>query len=173
LTPIKRGIVAHVDAGKTCLTRENLYETHIIDDIGRVDKDTPRTEALALIKRKSTMIKASVVSFFVTTLKSNQIYTPLHTNFLVEVERSLTALAGATLLISTLAECQARPTILRATLSKLCSPTIISNNKSNYSNTHANVLIKRLEEKLTAQFMPLDGITQIETRSFQCTIFRH
>ena len=31
------GIFAHVDAGKTSLTERILYETHVIDKIGRVD----------------------------------------------------------------------------------------------------------------------------------------
>lgn len=37
------GIVAHVDAGKTSLTERILYETNVIDEIGRVDKGNTHT----------------------------------------------------------------------------------------------------------------------------------
>ena len=62
MTTINIGIVAHVDAGKTSLTERILYETHVIDEIGRVDKGTTQTDSLELEKRRGITIKASVVS---------------------------------------------------------------------------------------------------------------
>jgi ribosomal protection tetracycline resistance protein len=97
---INIGIVAHVDAGKTSLTERILYETHVIDEIGRVDKGTTQTDSLDLEKRRGITIKASVVSFFVNNLKINLIDTPGHPDFLAEVERSFSVLDGAILLIS-------------------------------------------------------------------------
>ena len=88
MTTINIGIVAHVDAGKTSLTERILYETHVIDEIGRVDKGTTQTDSLDLEKRRGITIKASVVSFFVNTLKINLIDTTGHADFLAEVETS-------------------------------------------------------------------------------------
>ena len=100
MATINIGIVAHVDAGKTSLTERILYETHVIDEIGRVDKGTTQTDSLDLEKRRGITIKASVVSFFVNHLKINLIDTPGHPDFLAEVERSFSVLDGAILLIS-------------------------------------------------------------------------
>src|SRR5256885_17158822 len=106
------GIVAHVDAGKTSLTERILYETGVIDDIGRVDTGTTQTDSLDLEKRRGITIKASVISFFVGDLKINLIDTPGHADFLSEVERSLSVLDGALLLISAVEGIQSQTSIL-------------------------------------------------------------
>lgn len=82
MTTANIGIVAHVDAGKTSLTERILFETHVIDAIGRVDQGNTQTDSLDLEKRRGITIKASVVSFFIQdktlnkTLKINLIDTP-------------------------------------------------------------------------------------------------
>ena len=92
-------IVAHVDAGKTSLTERILFETKVIDKIGRVDQGNTQTDSLDLEKRRGITIKASVVSFFVQDLKINLIDTPGHVDFSYEVSRSLQACEGAVLVV--------------------------------------------------------------------------
>jgi ribosomal protection tetracycline resistance protein len=164
VTTINIGIVAHVDAGKTSLTERILYETHVIDEIGRVDKGTTQTDSLELEKRRGITIKASVVSFFVNTLKINLIDTPGHPDFLAEVERSLSVLDGAILLISAVEGIQAQTKILRSALFKLRIPTIIFINKIDRSGAQADELIKRVQEKLTEHIIPLYRIENIGTK---------
>jgi len=155
VTTINIGIVAHVDAGKTSLTERILYETHVIDEIGRVDKGTTQTDSLDLEKRRGITIKASVVSFFVNTLKINLIDTPGHADFLAEVERSFSVLDGAILLISAVEGIQTQTKILLLALRKLHIPTIIFINKIDRSGAQADELIKRVKEKLTEHIIPL------------------
>ena len=59
MTTINIGIVAHVDAGKTSLTERILYETHVIKEIGRVDKGTTLADSLDLEKRRGITISMS------------------------------------------------------------------------------------------------------------------
>ncbi len=155
MSTLNIGIVAHVDAGKTSLTESILYETHVIDEIGRVDKGTTQTDSLDLEKRRGITIKASVVSFFVDTLKVNLIDTPGHADFLAEVERSLSVLDGAILLISAVEGIQAQTRILFSALSKLHIPTIIFINKIDRSGAQADELLQRVREKLTEHIIPL------------------
>ena len=155
MTTINIGIVAHVDSGKTSLTERILYETHVIDEIGRVDKGTTQTDSLDLEKRRGITIKASVVSFFVNNLKINLIDTPGHADFLAEVERSLSVLDGAVLLISAVEGIQAQTRILLSILRKLRIPTIIFINKIDRSGAQADELLKRVKEKLTEHIIPL------------------
>jgi ribosomal protection tetracycline resistance protein len=163
VTTINIGIVAHVDAGKTSLTERILYETHVIDEIGRVDKGTTQTDSLDLEKRRGITIKASVVSFFVNDLKINLIDTPGHADFLAEVERSVSVLDGALLLISAVEGIQAQTRVLLSALRKLRIPTMIFINKIDRSGAQADELIKRVKEKLTEQIILLNKPEHIGT----------
>ncbi len=164
MTTINIGIVAHVDAGKTSLTERILNETHVIDEIGRVDKGTTQTDSLDLEKRRGITIKASVVSFFVNHLKINLIDTPGHPDFLAEVERSFSVLDGAILLISAVEGIQAQTKILLSALLKLRIPTIIFINKIDRSGAQSDELIKRVKEKLTEHIIPLYRTEHIGTK---------
>ena len=171
MTTINIGIVAHVDAGKTSLTERILYETHVIDEIGRVDKGTTQTDSLDLEKRRGITIKASVVSFFVNDLKVNLIDTPRHADFLAEVERSLSVLDGAILLISAVEGIQAQTTILFSALRKLRIPTLIFINKIDRGGAQADELLARIKTRLTAHIIPLYQTANLGTK--QASIARN
>jgi ribosomal protection tetracycline resistance protein len=164
LNTINIGIVAHVDAGKTSLTERVLYETHVIDEIGRVDKGTTQTDALDLEKRRGITIKASVISFFIHDLKINLIDTPGHADFLAEVERSFSVLDGAVLLISAVEGIQAQTKILLSALNRLHIPTIIYINKIDRSGAQSDALLKRIKDRLTEHIIPLYSTRDIGTK---------
>lgn len=169
MTTLNLGIVAHVDAGKTSLTERILYETHVIDEIGRVDKGTTQTDSLDLEKRRGITIKASVVSFFVNSLKINLIDTPGHADFLAEVERSLSVLDGAILVISAVEGIQAQTRILFSALTKLRIPTVIFINKIDRSGAQSDELILRIRETLTERIIPFYRAEQIGTKHASVT----
>ncbi len=158
------GIVAHVDAGKTSLTERILYETHVIDEIGQVDKGTTQTDSLELEKRRGITIKASVVSFLVNDLKINLIDTPGHADFIAEVERSFSVLDGAILVLSAVEGVQAQTKILMTVLMKLGIPTIIFVNKIDRSGAQSDALIERIKEKLTEHVIPLYRAEKMGTK---------
>jgi ribosomal protection tetracycline resistance protein len=158
------GIVAHVDAGKTSLTERILYETHVIDEIGRVDKGNTQTDSMELEKRRGITIKASVVSFFVNDLKINLIDTPGHADFIAEVERSFGVLDGAILVISAVEGIQAQTKILMAILTKLAIPTIIFVNKIDRSGAQSDEIVESIKEKLTENVVPLYSVENIGTK---------
>lgn len=149
------GIVAHVDAGKTSLTERILYETHVIDSLGRVDQGTTQTDSLDLEKRRGITIKASVVSFFLQDLKINLIDTPGHADFVAEVERSFSVLDGAILLVSAVEGVQAQTKFLIRVLKELAIPTIIFVNKIDRRGAQSLSLIASIKEKLTDSVIPL------------------
>lgn len=149
------GIVAHVDAGKTSLTERILFETNVIDKIGRVDEGNTQTDSLDLEKRRGITIKASVVSFFVQDLKINLIDTPGHADFIAEVERSFSVLDGAILVISAVEGVQAQTKFLMTLLRKLGIPTIIFVNKIDRRGAQGHTLITFIKERLTESVIPL------------------
>jgi ribosomal protection tetracycline resistance protein len=149
------GIIAHVDAGKTSLTERILFETHVIDEIGRVDQGSTQTDSLELERRRGITIKASVVSFVINDLKINLIDTPGHADFVAEVERSFSVLDGAVLVISAVEGIQAQTKFLMATLARLGIPTIIFVNKIDRMGAQSASLVRRIKETLTPTVLAL------------------
>ena len=123
------GILAHVDAGKTTLTERLLYAAGVIDEIGSVDDGSTQTDSLALERQRGITIKSAVVSFVVDDVTVNLIDTPGHPDFIAEVERVLSVLDGAVLVISAVEGVQAQTRVLMRTLQRLRIPTLIFMNK--------------------------------------------
>ena len=106
------GILAHVDAGKTSLTERLLYAAGVIDEIGSVDDGSTQTDSLALERQRGITIKSAVVSFAIGDVTVNLIDTPGHPDFIAEVERVLSVLDGAVLVISAVEGVQAQTRVL-------------------------------------------------------------
>ena len=123
------GILAHVDAGKTSLTERLLFAAGVIGEIGSVDKGSTQTDTLALERQRGITIKSAVVSFGIGDVTVNLIDTPGHPDFIAEVERVLTVLDGAVLVISAVEGVQAQTRVLMRTLRRLGIPVLIFVNK--------------------------------------------
>ena len=110
------GIVAHVDAGKTSLTERLLHAAGVIDEPGRVDDGNTQTDSLELERERGITIKSAVVSFAVDGVTVNLIDTPGHPDFIAEVERVLSVLDGAIVVVSAVEGVQAQTRVLRRAL---------------------------------------------------------
>src|SRR5438093_1042779 len=117
------GILAHVDAGKTTLTERLLYEAGAIDELGSVDAGTTQTDSLALERQRGITIRSAVASFALEDVHVNLIDTPGHPDFIAEVERVLSVLDGAVLVISAVEGVQSQTALLMRALQRLDTPT--------------------------------------------------
>src|SRR3954464_7193796 len=113
------GILAHVDAGKTSLTERVLFSAGVIDQLGSVDTGSTQTDSLALERQRGITIKSAVVSFMIDDVTVNLIDTPGHPDFIAEVERVLSMLDGAVLVISAVEGVQAQTRVLMRALQRL------------------------------------------------------
>src|SRR5713101_2969401 len=143
------GILAHVDAGKTSLTERLLFTAGVIDEIGSVDEGSTQTDTLALERQRGITIKAAVVSFVIDDVTVNLIDTPGHPDFIAEVERVLSVLDGAVLVLSAVEGVQPQTRVLLRTLQRLHLPTLIFVNKIDRSGAHDEQVLRGISAKLT------------------------
>ncbi|GAA4564005.1 TetM/TetW/TetO/TetS family tetracycline resistance ribosomal protection protein [Planotetraspora kaengkrachanensis] len=143
------GILAHVDAGKTSLTERLLHAAGVIDEIGSVDDGNTQTDSLALERQRGITIKSAVVSFVIGDVTVNLIDTPGHPDFIAEVERVLSVLDGAVLVISAVEGVQAQTRVLMRALRRLRIPTLIFVNKIDRRGADDAHVLRVIAETLT------------------------
>jgi ribosomal protection tetracycline resistance protein len=159
------GILAHVDAGKTTLTERLLYAAGVIDEIGRVDDGSTQTDTLTLERQRGITIKSAVVSFEIDDVKVNLLDTPGHPDFIAEVERVLSILDGAVLIISAVEGVQAQAHLLMRTLQRLRVPTLIFVNKIDRAGARRERLLRNIAERLTPAIIQMGSTSGLGTRS--------
>ncbi len=165
------GILAHVDAGKTTLTERLLYAAGVIDKIGSVDAGTTQTDSLALEQQRGITIKSAVVSFPVNDVTVNLIDTPGHPDFIAEVERALSVLDGAVLVISAVEGVQPQTHILMRALQRLRVPTLMFVNKIDRRGAGYERLLRAIAERLTPAAVPMGCTRDLGTRAAGFTLW--
>ncbi len=159
------GILAHVDAGKTTLTERLLYAAGVIDEVGSVDKGTTRTDSLALEQQRGITIKSAVVSFPIDGVAVNLIDTPGHPDFIAEVERVLSVLDGAVVVISAVEGVQPQTRILMRALQRLDVPTLLFVNKIDRAGADPERVLDEIEQRLTPEVVPMGSADGLGSRT--------
>jgi ribosomal protection tetracycline resistance protein len=168
---VNLGILAHVDAGKTSLTERLLYAAGVIDAVGSVDHGDTQTDTLALERQRGITIKAAVVSFPINDVTVNLIDTPGHPDFIAEVERVLSVLDGAVLVVSAVEGVQAQTRVLMRTLQRLTIPTLIFVNKIDREGAEYDRVLRDIADKLSPAIIPMGSTTELGTRGAHFTPF--
>jgi len=164
------GILAHVDAGKTTLTEQFLYAAGVIDEVGSVDRGTTQTDTLELERQRGITIKSAVASFGLDGLHVNLIDTPGHPDFIAEVERVLSVLDGAVLVISAVEGVQPQTRILMRALQRLRIPTLVFVNKIDRPGAGAEHVVQAISERLTTAVVPMGTAHALGTRAAYFTL---
>ena len=158
------GILAHVDAGKTSLTERLLYAAGVIDAVGSVDDGSTQTDTLALERQRGITIKSAVASFAVGDRTVNLIDTPGHPDFIAEVERVLSVLDGAVLVISAVEGVQPQTRVLMRALRRLRIPTLIFVNKIDRAGACDRGVLAAIASRLTPAIVPMGSVRNLGGR---------
>src|SRR5256886_4038489 len=165
------GILAHVDAGKTTLTERLLYAAGVIDEVGSVDRGTTQTDTLPLEQQRGITIKSAVVSFELDDLTVNLIDTPGHPDFIAEVERVLSVLDGAVLVVSAVEGVQPQTRILMRALQRLGVPTLIFVNKIDRRGAPYERVLESISERMSPAIVAMGSVRDLGTRIADFTRF--
>jgi ribosomal protection tetracycline resistance protein len=163
------GILAHVDAGKTTLTERLLFAAGIIDEVGSVDDGSTQTDTLALERQRGITIKSAVVSFEVAGLRVNLVDTPGHPDFIAEVERVLSVLDGAVLVVSAVEGVQAQTRVLMRTLRRLGIPVLIFINKIDRGGADDARVLREISARLAPAVVAMESASGLGTRAADVT----
>ncbi len=166
------GILAHVDAGKTTLTERLLLAAGVIDQAGSVDHGTTQTDTLALERERGITIKSAVASFAIGDLAVNLIDTPGHPDFIAEVERALSVLDGAVLVISAVEGVQPQTRILWRALERLRIPTLFFVNKIDRRGADDERTLRAIAERLTPAIVRMGTTRDLGQRTATFTPWR-
>jgi len=168
-TILNLGILAHVDAGKTTLTERLLYAAGVIQSLGSVDAGTTQTDSLALERQRGITIKSAVASFGIGDVAVNLIDTPGHPDFIAEVERVLSVLDGAVLVISAVEGVQPQTRILMRTLQRLRIPALLFVNKVDRAGADPQRVLQDIRGRLGLAAVAMGSVHAAGTREVSVT----
>jgi ribosomal protection tetracycline resistance protein len=159
------GILAHVDAGKTTLTERLLYAAGAIPQFGSVDAGTTQTDYLALERERGITIRTAVASLAMGDLAVNIIDTPGHPDFIAEVERALSVLDAAVLVVSAVEGVQSQTPLLMRALQRLHLPILVFVNKIDRVGADGERTLDAVLRRLTPAALALGHVQAAGTRS--------
>ncbi len=151
------GIVAHADAGKTTLTEQMLYRAGEVRSPGSVDGHNAQTDWLDIERRRGISVRAASTRLFWKDCQINLIDTPGHVDFAGEVQRSLSVLDAAVLVISAAEGIQGQTEVLWEALRKLELPTLVFLNKLDRAGAAPQAVLEAIRERFSPHLAVLTG----------------
>jgi elongation factor G len=145
------GISAHIDSGKTTLTERILYYTHRIHtmhDVKGKDGVGATMDSMELEKERGITIASAATYCEWRDHEINIIDTPGHVDFTIEVERSLSVLDGAILVLCAVAGVQSQSITVDQQMKRYKVPGIAFVNKCDRSGANPDRVVRQLKEKL-------------------------
>ena len=145
------GILAHVDSGKTTFSEGLLYASGALRKLGRVDHGDAFLDTDALERERGITIFAKQAMLTVGEREFTLLDTPGHVDFSAEMERTLSVLDYAVLVISGSDGVQSHTRTLWRLLARYEVPTFLFINKMDLAGTDKSALMERLTQTLSAE----------------------
>jgi small GTP-binding protein len=149
------GLLAHVDAGKTTLSENILYTSGAIRNLGRVDHKDTYLDNYAMEKERGITIFSKQARFTYGDLNITLLDTPGHADFSSEMERVLSVLDLAVLIVSAPEGIQSHTRTLWKLLEHYEVPTVIFVNKMDMEGTGKEKTLTEIRENLSKRCVEL------------------
>ena len=142
------GITAHVDAGKTTLAEAMLYRTGQLRKLGRVDHGSAAMDSHLLERERGITIFLSQAELPLGDMEVTLLDTPGHVDFSAEMERTLSVLDYAILVISGVDGVQAHTRTLWRLLELYRVPTFLFVTKMDFGRRDRDCLMESLRHEM-------------------------
>ncbi len=139
------GILAHVDAGKTTLTEAVLYRAGAIRRLGRVDKKDSWFDSHELERSRGITIFSKQNPFLLGEKNFTLIDTPGHIDFSAEMERTLSVLDYAVLVIDGTSGVQSHTETIWQLLEEYQIPVFVFINKTDRDGFDKSSVLSELK----------------------------
>lgn len=159
------GILAHVDAGKTTLAENILYQSGSIRKAGRVDHRDTFLDTDAQERMRGITIFSKQAEFSWKGMDVTLLDTPGHVDFSAEMERTLQVIDYALLIISGADGVQGHVMTLWNLLMRYRIPVFLFVNKMDQPWTDKERLMRELQERLGSQCVDFTAQAVCEEQS--------
>ena len=149
------GILAHVDAGKTTFSERVLFHTQAIRKIGRVDHQDAFLDSHALEKQRGITIFSGLANFEMDGDTYYWLDTPGHVDFSTEMERAVSVMDYAVLIISCAEGVQSHTETVWQLLKEYKVPVFVFLNKLDRIGADPERVIQQMKNRLTSDILDL------------------
>ena len=156
------GILAHVDAGKTTFAEQILYHTNVIRNIGRVDHKNSFLDSHNIERQRGITVFSDQAKFEIGKSTYYLIDTPGHIDFSCEMERAISIMDYAIIIVSAVEGVQAHTETVWNLLRKYNVPTMFFINKIDRTGADINKVINEIKINLTKKLSYIDDINDIK-----------
>ena len=165
-TPINRyrniGISAHIDAGKTTVTKRILYYTGVNHKIGEVHDGAATMDWMEQEQERGITITSAATTCFWKGMgaqypehRINIIDTPGHVDFTIEVERSMRVLDGACMVYCAVGGVQPQSETVWRQANKYKVPRLAFVNKMDRQGADFFKVVDQMQTRLKANPVPI------------------
>ena len=147
------GILAHVDAGKTTLSESLLLASGKIKKAGRVDKGDTLLDDNEIERERGITVFSKQARLEKDGLSLTLLDTPGHVDFSAEMERVLSVLDAAVLVVSASAGIQSHTSTLWRLLDRYNVPVFIFVNKMDQQGADREEVYKKLRESFSGRIV--------------------
>lgn len=154
------GIVAHVDSGKTTLSEAMLYASGNIRKLGRVDHKNSFLDNDSLERERGITIFSKNAIITLNNSQYTLLDTPGHVDFSSEMERTLSVLDYAVIVVSGSDGIQSHTETLWNLLKQYNIPTFIFVNKMDLGFKTKQELMSEIEKKFGAECIDFSDLIE-------------
>ena len=151
------GILAHVDAGKTTFSEQLLCHAGVLRKAGRVDHGDTLLDAHPLEKQRGITIFSDQAVFERGGVTFFWVDTPGHADFAAEMERALSILDVAVLIVNGAEGIQSHTETLWTLLKDYGVPTLLFINKTDRPACDADAVLAALKKRLNPDIVDAAG----------------
>jgi len=142
-------LTAHVDAGKTSLAEQILFQSGAVRKMGRVDDGSSYFDASPIEIERGITIFSEISALYWKNCKINMIDTPGHIDFIAELESALGVVEGVVIILSAVEGIQQQTELIWELVCAKRIPALFFINKADRPEADITKVYNQIVKSLT------------------------